>query len=254
MILTRRRALIGGAATLLLPRPAIIRPARAGLVMAPTSASAGIAYNSSADLGNNSSSGSPVTSSFTVNSGLNLLLVVAVTGDLTTGSDDITTKTYNGTSLTLAIKNTGGAGPNSRFQYIYYLLSPFVGTANIVIGAATAHWIFALAAVYSGVKQSAQPDAVTTNHSTSAVASLTTNITTISNNSLAILAEDHGTHTAVPTAGAGSVLRVIGAAYNEPALFDSGSPITPAGAYSMTTTLSAGTDYIGHAIASFSPA
>lgn len=48
MILTRRRALIGGAAALLLPRPAIIRPARANLVMAPT-ASAG-AYVGAGDI------------------------------------------------------------------------------------------------------------------------------------------------------------------------------------------------------------
>lgn len=256
MILTRRRALIGGAAALLLPRPAIIRPARAGLVMAPTSASRAIAYVSSTQLGNNvSSPTTTLTSPITLSSVVDGLLVVGITGDVSTGADDIISVIYGSSPLTLAIKNpnTGSSGV-LRFDYIYYLLNPATGTNNVVITATTSHILIAVAAYYSGVKQSGQPDATTTNGVyVGGFSTLTTSITTVSNNAWAILLEQHDMGSLTTLAGAGASLRVTDPTYNQPTILDSGGPITPAGAFSMTTSMSSA-DEISHTIASFAHA
>lgn len=212
-----------------------------------------IAFNAAADLGNNGGTTNSLTASYTCGSGSNRLLVVGLVGDTDNGNDDITSVTYGGVAMTLAKKSASATGGTLRYDYIYYLLNPASGANNVVINCTNNHFLLAVAADYTGVKQSGQPDATTTQTSGSAVTSLTTSITTVADNCWAVLLEQQDKTGATPTAGAGATRRTFGASFNQPALFDSGGAITPAGSYSMTTNYGIA-DLITHVIASFSPA
>ena len=81
-----------------------------------------IAFNAAADLTNNGGTTNSLTHSYTVSSGANRILYVALLGDTIGGNDDITGVTYAGVSMTLITKVvTGNVGAN-RFQYLYRLL------------------------------------------------------------------------------------------------------------------------------------
>ncbi len=203
-----------------------------------------IAYVGSADLGNNGGSGT-FTGAYTVGAGANRLLVVCFEGDVSGGADDITGVTYNGVSMTLVDKrDAGGAG---RITYLYFLLGPASGTHNVVITSTASHMLIPVAADYSGVKQTSQPDNSTTN-STTYESNLTTVLTTIADNCWTILGS---ISLLSQSAGAGSTRRVEGATYDEPDIFDSNGVITPAGSYSMRTDAST---FLVHIMASFAPA
>lgn len=202
-----------------------------------------IAFNAGADLGNNSGSGS-LTASYTVSTGSNRMLVVALAGD--SSSDNITGLTYAGVAMSLACKKA----PGNRWTYLYYLLGPSSGANNVVIST-SGGYILAVAGDYTGVAQTSQPDATTTN--AGSATSLTGTLTTIADQCWTIMGFGGYNGNSPPTAGSGSTRRTYDATFGTIGLFDSNAAITPAGSYSMTASYS-GTTNENLAMASFSPA
>ncbi len=207
-----------------------------------------IAYVSSIDGGNNSGVTSSWTYAFTVSSASDRLLVVGISGDVIGGADDITSVTYNGVSMTFSNKTQdNGSG---RFQYLYYLLNPATGTNNVVITAATSHYLISGAALYSGVQG---VDNAGTNSTSSVGNTLTSSLTTNVNNCWTILFETSYNGNAAPVAGAGLVLRNFDAIFGVWGLFDSNGAITPAQSYNMTTTRTSNANGIAHNMLSIKP-
>lgn len=204
-----------------------------------------IAFVNAADLGNNSGNLN-LTSAYTVGGGTNRLLVVAVIGD-TGANDNIVGVTYGGVAMTLAAKHAGG----ERYTYLYLLLNPASGPNNVVVNNGnTATWIIAGAADYTGVRQSAQPDATATNIS-AATTTLTTAITTVADNCWTILATQNVGTSGPAAAGTGSTARAL-PSLNDGGFFDSNAAQTPAGSHSMQTTTAGNADIV-HVMASFAP-
>lgn len=216
-----------------------------------------IAPVSAADLGNNGGTTNSLTVAYTVGVGSNRLLVVGFAGDVATmaGFDDITSVTYNGVSMTLAIKQTATNQALDRFSYFYYLLNPASGSNNVVINCTNNHFLLAGAADYSGVAQSGQPDNTVTNQNGAIASSLTTSLTTGADNCWVILVAEGYDANNAPGAGTGSTRRTFDAAFGTYGIFDNNADVHPAGSNSMTTTypgqIAAG---ISHLMVSFSPA
>jgi hypothetical protein len=209
---------------------------------------AGITYDNSKDGGNNGGTTASLTYSYKVGTGANRLLVVNLIGDTSTSADDISSVTYAGTPLTLVKKLQS---PSNNWQYVYYLLNPASGTNNVVITAASSHYLISQAASWFNVKQSAQPEAVTTNTAPATNTSITTSLTTVAPGSLVVQGVWSYGHL---TAGPGSAQIITDAALDGAGIFVSGqSPVTPAGNVSMTT-ISDGTTSSGAIMVSFAPA
>lgn len=206
-----------------------------------------IAFVAAAD-GGNTTAATSFTWAYTVGGGTKRILFVSVEG---TATDIITGATYAAASMTLVGKILSGS---SRWEYLFYLLNPASGANNVVVSASsTCDFIFAGASDYSGVKQVA-PEVTGTNTSGVAAASLTTSITTISDNAWIVLMSGGFSGNAAPTAGSGSTFRVAEGTFGTWGLFDSGAAITPAQAYSMTTVQSSGgLNIITHIYAAFAP-
>jgi hypothetical protein len=219
------------------------------LCLCGTPAFAAIAIdNTGVDLGNNGGTGS-LTGAFTMGSVSNGLLTVCLVGDVAGGADDITGVTYNSVSMTLAAKRA--TANVSRFIYQYYLLAPASGAHNVVVTSTTNHYLIGTATSYSGVKQSAQPDASATND-TGGVnnTTLTTSVTTVADNSWTVLCG--GAYDASPqTAGTGSTLRKTDAT-NSQTIFDSNAAKTPAGSTSMAFGMT-GSVAMGAVLVSYAP-
>lgn len=211
-----------------------------------------IAFNAAADGSNNGGGSSSHTFAYTCSSGSNRLLVVLVLGD--TSVNDVTGVTYNGVSMTLAAPpGLAPGGPDNRWLYLFWLVAPATGTNNVVISASSTHYILGGAADYTGVSQTGQPDATTTHAGSGSITALATSITTVANNSWAILVENNGGGLP-PTANTGDIRRTFDGAFSAWGLFDSNGAITPAGSYSMTTNTGLASNTILHVAASFSPA
>ena len=141
--------------------------------------------------------------------------------------------------------------PSNNFQYVYYLLNPASGAHNIVVTAASAHYLISEAACWYNVRQSAQPDASTTNTAPTASTSVTTSLTTVATGSLVVQGIWSYGHLA---AGTGATPIVIDAAFDGAGIFaSSGSPVSPAGNVTMTT-ISDGSTSTGVIMVSFAPA
>jgi len=206
----------------------------------------GIAYDNSADGGNNSGSTTSLTYSYTVGSGPNRLLVVNLIGD--TSADDISSVTYDGIPMTLVGKIRA---PSNNWQYLYYLLNPASGSNHVVVTAGSSHYLISQAASWYNVMQSAQPDASTTNTAAAASTSITTSLTTVANGALVVQGLWSYGHLA---AGAGATPIITDAALDGAGIFaSSGSPVSPPGNVSMTR-ISDGSSSSGVIMVSFAPA
>ena len=159
-------------------------------------------------------------------------LVIACVADDAKGTMSVT---YNGTSLT-SIANVEDTSGFFKLHF-FYLLNPATGTNNLVATRGTNSGDFYLfGATYTGIKQTGQPDASTTNAQTSGTTQ-TTSLTTIANNSWSILftsADSGGLAASTNSTLRGSILNGFSG------LFDSNSAITPAGSFSMSTTMNSG--------------
>ncbi len=207
---------------------------------------AGITYDNSTDGGNNKGTTTSLTYSHTVGNGSNRLLLVNLIGD--TAADDISSVTYAGAPMTLVAKIQA---PSNNWQYLYYLLNPSSGSNNVVITAGSPHYLISEAASWYNVKQSAQPDAFTTNTAAAASTSVTTSLTTVATGSLVVQGLWSFGHL---NAGLGSSPIIIDTAIGGAGIFaSSGSPVSPAGSVSMTS-VSDGAQSTGVIMASFAPA
>lgn len=216
-----------------------------GLVIciSSSSANATIAYKGSVDLGNNiSSPGTVYSSQYTVNTASNFLAVTV----LNNNSDSTTFKvTDNGVTMTPVVCSGGKANVSNSagLPFLFYLFNPTSGTHDVVVTASSPVGMQVLAADYSGVGafESCLPD--------NGTSPLTSTIGVKNVNDWAIIV---AAGYATQTAGAGDVLRVNDAAFNEFGLFDSNAGLT-IGNHSFTTSLS-GTNNINHLVATFTPA
>ncbi len=215
-------------------------------------AGAAIGYVNSADLGNETSATS-YTVAYDVTAGSNLLVIVVATDNVP--SDDLSSVTYAGATMTLAgkvVTTLNSYGSRSIFQL--YLMNPSVGTNNFVITRSSGTSIFAICAEYSGAL-AAEVNVENTIHNAGGLSSMTTAITTISDNSWAITGGYSYAGGGPPTAGAGNTFRVAGVAFGTPGLIDSGGPVHPAGSFSSiyNPANTGGATDIGAVVASFPP-
>jgi hypothetical protein len=185
-------------------------------------------FDNTADGGNNGGTTTSLAYSYTVGSSSNRLLLVNLVGDTTT--DDISSVTYAGVPLTLVTKVKT---PSDRWQYLYSLLSPTSGTNNVVIMAASAHYLISEASSWYNIAQSGQPGAISTNTAASGV-SLTTSLPASSNNAIAV---ESLWAPQQPLAAAGSSELLSDAAFQSLGVFASvPSPVTEAFPMSMNNT------------------
>lgn len=170
------------------------------------------------------------------------MLVVATYTNL---AGDITGVTYNGVAMTSLGTYTYGL----RGGQLWYLLNPASGANTVSISHTGAVFTIGVAASYTGVKQSGQPDAAINTQTTASGTSLTATVTVTATGSWLVT----GTITEgnALTAGTGATLRITGSNVAV-ALFDSnGSPGT--GSQSMTINESPANQFaIG--MVSFAPA
>lgn len=173
------------------------------------------------------------TISHTIGAGSNTILLVYTwnnqTSDITTGV------TYNGASMT----SIAGAFYSGLGGYIkvYYLLNPTAGANNIVASYSSSRYNRVAGVSYSGVKQSAQPDAFTTkNNGTGTTESAS--VTTVADNAWVLAAVSMGDG-GTPSAGSGTTMRVNDGAGDSNAWFDSGSAVSPAGSKTLNFVSSA---------------
>lgn len=188
--------------------------------------------------------GSGVSTTQTVSyttSGDNRILLVGV---LKQSNNTVSGVTYNGVSMTQigTFTTTAGGGENN---YLFLLVNPASGANNIVVTFNSSTGVSAVcASSYNGAKQTGQPDANNTGYSASTT-SLTTSVTTTSDNCwLAGYARAGDTM----TAGTATTLRTA----SNISMMDSNGAKSPAGSYSLITTQSPAS-YIGHVVVSISP-
>lgn len=157
--------------------------------------------------------------------------------------------TYGGQAMTLAVKNNDVLG-GGRWAYLWYLVSPPTGSNNVVITASgTMDVLESTAVSYSGAKQTGQPDSTATNTSSSGT-SLTASLTTVADNSWAIIVSRNEAVSA-PSAGTGVTQR--GSVRTQFFIGDSNGALTPAGSHSMTVNYSNAVTGAVVIAASFSP-
>ena len=187
-------------------------------------------FDNSADGGNNGGSTTSLTYSYTVGTNSNRLLLVNLIGDLS--ADDISSVTYAGAPMTLLDKVQT---PGDRWHYLYYLLAPASGENNVVVTAASSHYLISEAASWYNVAQSGQPVAYTTNTASRRdIVSLTTSLPASSNQ--AIVAESMWSYTGlIPNSGSAPL--VVDSFFQGLGMFSSvPSPVTQAFPVSMTNT------------------
>lgn len=162
----------------------------------------------------------------------------------TSASNNITGVTYNGVSMTNVVNLSCGTG--CGWVNGFFLANPTTGTNNVVVSADTTLFIAAMAASYTGVKQTGQPEANNSGTCTSCT-SLSTAVTTVTDNSWTFLF--HANSAGTPSAGTNSSR--LDTSANGYGIFDSGSAITPAQSYNMQTTFSSAS--AGQLLFSFAP-
>lgn len=185
------------------------------------------------------------TQAFTVGSGANRLLFVAVKNFA--GSPAPSGVTYAGSSMTL-VKNVAFSS-GSRSLYLYALSAPSSGSNNIVVSFASAASMYIEASSYAGSQQSVVMDASAT--STGSGTSASPSLTTIADNcwTLGFFDVDGGTSI---SSGAGTVIRASVPTNAPPAMADSNSSITPPGVTHLNATFTSGG--WGTLLVSFAPA
>ena len=187
-------------------------------------------FDNAANGGNNGGTSTSLTYSYTVGTNSNRLLLVNLMGDVT--ADDISSVTYVGAPMTLVKKVKT---PNDRWHYLYYLLSPASGTNNVVITAASAHYLISEAASWYNIAQSGQPQASATNTGAAGTVSLTASLPASSND--VIVAESMWGYMGVIPFGGSAALVVNPDYFSALGMFSSvPSPVTEAFPISMTNT------------------
>lgn len=175
--------------------------------------------------------------------GSNGLLVVTGKGNQ---NINISGATYNSVSMTQVHQiSPGGVGTNGRV-FMFYLLNPSTGANNVVVSSSGGTIEFHIENVsYTGVKQSAQPDA--SNTSSGVTTSQVTSVTIVATNSWALSCQ--WSFGANPSASTGINAVRNSDSGNQFAVGDSNAGQSP-GSYSMTWT---GAGLMTTLMASFAP-
>ena len=176
------------------------------------------------------SASTSITVSHTIGSNSNRLLLV---GQWCQGPGDTSTGvTYGGTSMTQLVKVMCTGAANNQWLYIYGMLNPPTGTANIV-ASSTSVYTYIAACSYSGVN--ALPS-ITSTAVTSGATSLLGTLTTVATDSW--LVGFTYSNSAPPTAGTSTVLRQQTGTYAGQWIIDSGTGQGSSGSKSLTITQS----------------
>lgn len=189
------------------------------------------------------SSGALTTTVAHTCNGANRILLVGINCQ---DGDNVTGVTYAGIAMTQLKKQAQGG----QEAYVYGLLNPITGTNNIIATRSTnTNSLDVCGASYKNVSQINFPDASGSNSSASTT-SLATTLTTIRDRCWTFLVASNGGAGTI-TAGSGSSLVTQTSNGGTLSVFDSNSPITPAGSAAMTVTQSA--HVLQTAMISFAP-
>jgi hypothetical protein len=194
------------------------------LALVPRLAAAQIALDSATNVTQNGGAGPTLTFAHTT-SGSNRILYVGLLHN--TDTDVAPGCTYSGVTMTEIGDQIHAALPHRI--WLFQLVAPATGSNNVVCTANSTVYLAGGAISYTGAKQTAQPDAVTSafNATDPQVAS----VTTVADNSWLIAMAAHGTSGV--SAGASTTLRVSGG-FGDMTMYDSNAAKTPAGSYSLT--------------------
>jgi hypothetical protein len=191
-----------------------------------------IAFVGAAALGNNGGTTNSYTAAYSRGADTNGFLVIGIFGDnITGGADDITSVTYNGVSATLIAKannTTSGAGGRFTYAYALPLGNTAAGSHNVVVNAATSHYIGVVVSEYQGVSQSLPVDHSQVTYQPVGPASAAITITSIADNCWDLAYAWVVTGTTAATPGVGTVLRVEDT-FGISGIFDNNAAIHPAG-------------------------
>lgn len=127
------------------------------------------------------------TFSHVVSAGLSdsLLLLTISLQDSNHANLPINTATYAGSAMTKVRQDTSNT--NNVSAAVFYLVNPNIGTNNVVMTSTGAVWKGAISSSWSGVQQSAQPDAQNGKGTANQSASVASQIgTTVADNSLIV--------------------------------------------------------------------
>ena len=218
-------------------------------ILMPTVAFAAIAKQAT-DYDDTSAGDSSETTAITVDSGSDILLVAGIGSEDSTEADSVISSITCNTTETMTQAKTYFEGVN-RVD-IWYLINPTVGSYNCVTAyAGTVSDSVLNFSVYTGAKQSAQPDAVSAGESGAGFPA-TPDVTTVAANCVIVDVVDGNlsTQTAVePTAGQTEILdtdtanHTVGVGYEI---------VTTATAYSQTWSATGGGSWDAIAV-SFAP-
>ena len=154
--------------------------------------------------------------------------------------------TYDSEDMNLIATAQSGSGRNLS---LWYLIAPNIGVNNIVVTHSVSVEQFADGGSYTGVRQSGQPDASNTYSSgDNLVSTIPVTVTTVANNSWAVITGQAQSDLATVSAGTNATALVGN-------LFDNqtNGDITPAGSFQMILDLSQSRRARG-IMASFAPA
>jgi hypothetical protein len=161
--------------------------------------------------------------------------------------DNVTAVTYNSVSCTLVQKLLMTGAAAGQYIHLYQIASPTVGTANITVTSSTGLAGYISGLSYSGV-DTASPIGASATNGSSSTASLTTSVTTTTDNSWLIGFAYTGN---TMSAGAGTTLRG-GAVAGILSMIDSNGAKTPTGSHSLIVTQTA--SFAGAIVAELKPA
>ena len=194
-----------------------------------------IAFDTSTSSG--SSSTSTLTRSHTC-SGADRVLVVFV--KVYNTSNLLTSVTYYGVGLTQV---TAIQDASNRWSYSYILDNPATGANNVVVNLSSATFVSSSSHSYTGCATSGIPDASAASNIATVDVSISAT-TTVDNCWLVGAYAGARTY----TAGGGTTQRQVNTNADYLVTFDSNSPKTPAGTYSLAGTQSSATACSRHII------
>lgn len=140
--------------------------------------------------------------------------------------------TYNGVSMTRIADVQSGVG--EYHLSLFYLIAPSTGTNSVSTTVASGNIGFTSSS-YTGANQTTQPDVSTSN--TGSGTSLTTSVTTVTNNAWLVGYFSSAANTLTQSTGTNFVQTQA----NNVALGDSNGSVGTAGSYSMAVTSGSGT-------------
>lgn len=165
--------------------------------------------------------------------GADRYLVVCIY-DQTSSTDKITGVTYNGSAMSLIIKRKNTNSQGLKYIYFYGIAAPSTGSNTIRISASATVNPWVLAAVYTGVSQTGQPDATASNARGNGSGDFSVSVTTVASDCWLILAESDDNGSIAATANC-TKITTWGDSFGSQ-VFDSNGSVGGGGAHDITVT------------------